>query len=94
MVEQINQSWVEQHKELLLKILEADYDPHLKRIAPKSLQWVKCSALQNEATLIEFTTLVLEYGGCSGVSHETIQTRRIKMIAGESELESRLIALL
>jgi hypothetical protein len=89
-----NQNWIDQNKELFLKVLEADFDPHLKRIDPNSLVFVNCKNDNDGNKILELNTLVLEYGGCSGVSHETPELRRLKLLKETSDLEASLIALL
>lgn len=91
---ELNQNWIDENKETLLRILESDYDPHLKRISPNSLKFVSCKPGQGGDSILELQTLVLEYGGCSGVSHETPEVRRLKLTTGSSDLETRLRPLL
>ena len=91
---EFNQPWIDQNKEFLLKILEADFDPHLKRIDPNSLKFVSCKKTDSEHQILELNTLVLEYGGCSGVSHETPERRRLKYLGDTYKIEESLIPLL
>lgn len=91
---EFSQLWIDDHKEILLKVLEADFDPHLKRIDPNSLKFVDCKKSEDGYDILELKTLVLEYGGCSGVSHETPELRRLKYLDECSDLENSLIALL
>ena len=90
----IDQQWINEHKETLLKILEADFDPHLKRVDPNSLKFISEKQQQQGDLILEVDSVILEYGGCSGVSCETPERRRIKIITGEEPLQQRLIALL
>lgn len=89
-----DQSWVLEQKTLLLKVLEADFDPHLKRISPNSLKFVAQSTNADGDDILELITEVLEYGGCSGVSHDYPQNRRLKIKPGSSDLAERMEAML
>ena len=90
----IDQNWVDAHKSELLKILEADFDPHLKRVAPKSLEFVSTVLNQEGDTIVSLMTEVLEYGGCSGVNHEYPQPRRLKIKKGDVDPIQNIEAML
>lgn len=90
----INQIWVDDHQVELLKFLESEFDPHIKRIDTNSLTFLDVNLNENQEPLLELDTEVLEFGSCSGVRCTYHQKRRLKISSGDLPLSKRLISLL
>ncbi len=90
----IDQVWIETHRDELLKLLETDFDPHLKRIVSDSITLKNVSFNEAEEPILELITEVLEFGSCSGVKNTYPQIRHIKINLGDTPLSERLINLL
>jgi len=56
--------WQADLRDRLVRLLEADGDPHLQRLDDRTLRLVGWQAQPDETVMMELTFIRLTYGGC------------------------------